>query len=82
MGPGLVIFLLAGIVGGIAVGIGLAAITEFADQRLRLEEDFATEARLPVLGRVRASLWVPRRSDRQETRRSAGSPICQDWIRR
>ncbi|MCU0818807.1 MAG: hypothetical protein MUF11_05775 [Beijerinckiaceae bacterium] len=52
VGPGLVIFLLAGIVGGIAVGIGLAAITEFADQRLRLEEDFRTEAGLPMLGRV------------------------------
>ncbi len=52
MGPGLLIFLLAGIVGGIATGIGLAAITEFADQRLRLEEDFSLPSGLPVLGRV------------------------------
>lgn len=60
VGPGLLIFLLAGIVGGIVLGLGLAAITEFADQRLRSEEDFTRESGLPVLGRVppkTAAIW-------------------------
>lgn len=52
VGPGLLLYLLAGFVGGIAVGIGLAAITEFADQRLRLEQDFSSPSGLPVLGRL------------------------------
>jgi uncharacterized protein involved in exopolysaccharide biosynthesis len=52
VGPGLLIFLLGGLVGGIVLGLGLAALTEFADQRLRSEEDFARESGLPVLGRV------------------------------
>ncbi len=52
VGPGLLIFLLGGRVGGIVLGLGLAALTEFADQRLRSEEDFTRESGLPVLGRV------------------------------
>lgn len=52
VGPGMLIFLLAGLVGGIAVGIGMAAVTEFADQRLRHAEDFAFDTDIPVLGRL------------------------------
>jgi capsular polysaccharide biosynthesis protein len=52
VGPGMLIFLLAGLVGGIAVGIGMAAVTEFADQRLRHAEDFVLDTDIPVLGRL------------------------------
>ena len=52
VGPGLLIFLLAGLLGGLIAGIGLAAMAEFADQRLRSDEDFIGETGIPVLGRL------------------------------
>ena len=52
VGPGLALFILGGLVGGIVLGIGIAAITEFADQRLRSDEHFIVLDTAPVLGRL------------------------------
>ena len=45
-------FMKRALVGGIAIGIGMAAVTEFADQRLRHPEDFVFDTDIPVLGRL------------------------------
>lgn len=52
VGPGLILFVLGGLIGGILIGIGLATVTEFADQRLRGEQDFTLDSGIPVLGRI------------------------------
>ena len=52
VGPGLILFILGGLVGGILIGAGLAVVSEIADQRLRAEEDFVQETGIPLLGRI------------------------------
>lgn len=52
VGPGLILFVLGGLIGGILIGIGLATVAEIADQRLRSGEDFVLETSIPILGRI------------------------------
>lgn len=56
--PGLVLFLAAGIFGGIALGIGLAAFAEVADGTVRSAKQLADLTGLPVLTRM-PSLGAP-----------------------
>jgi polysaccharide chain length determinant protein (PEP-CTERM system associated) len=51
-GPGLLLFLIGGIVGGIFLGAGMAACAELMDQRLRKEDQFTGGLAIPVLGRL------------------------------
>ena len=52
--PGRVLFLLAGILGGLFMGASLAAVAEILDSRLRRVIDFERLAGVPVLARYRA----------------------------
>lgn len=52
--PGRILFLLAGILGGIFMGIGLATAAEILDTRLRRIEEFEDVAKVPVIARFRA----------------------------
>lgn len=52
--PGRILFLLAGIIGGMFMGAGLATVAEILDSRLRRMVDFETLAGVPVLARYRA----------------------------
>lgn len=52
--PGRLLFVLAGFVGGIFMGIGLAVLAEIFDPRLRRLVDFEKAAGIPVLARYRA----------------------------
>jgi polysaccharide chain length determinant protein (PEP-CTERM system associated) len=50
--PARILFVIAGIVGGLAIGIGLAIVAEMLDQRLRTSHDFTGITSVPVLGRL------------------------------
>lgn len=52
--PGRILFMLAGILGGIFMGAGLATVAELFDARLRRAVDFEKLAGVPVLARYRA----------------------------
>ena len=52
--PPRILFVIAGIVAGLAIGIGLAIIAELLDQRVRTSSDFSGIANVPVLGRLPA----------------------------
>jgi uncharacterized protein involved in exopolysaccharide biosynthesis len=52
--PGRVLFVLAGLIGGIFMGIGLTVLAEIFDPRLRRLVDFEKAAGIPVLARYRA----------------------------
>ena len=52
--PGRMLFLLAGIIGGMFMGAGLATVAEILDSRLRRMIDFEKLAGVPVLARYRA----------------------------
>ncbi|MFH1555639.1 MAG: hypothetical protein ABII76_12375, partial [Pseudomonadota bacterium] len=50
--PGYIVYILAGIVAGIALGAGLAGMAEFLDTRLRKPGDFARIFGVPVIARI------------------------------
>lgn len=50
--PPKIIFVIAGIFAGIALGIGLAVVAEMLDQRVRSTSDFVALARVPVISRL------------------------------
>ncbi len=52
MHPGIVVFLAAGVIGGLVLGSGLAVVTELLDRTLRDPAQFAAVAQVPVLTRV------------------------------
>ncbi len=52
--PGRILFLLAGILGGVFMGAGLATVAEILDTRLRRIEEFEKVANVPVIARFRA----------------------------
>ena len=45
-------FLLAGVIGGVALGLGLAVLAELGDTSLRRRADLERIAGLPLLGRI------------------------------
>jgi polysaccharide chain length determinant protein (PEP-CTERM system associated) len=47
--PPRILFVIGGLVGGVALGVGLAAVFEVLDPRLRRVQDFEDAAALPVL---------------------------------
>ena len=52
--PGRLLFVLAGLLGGLFMGIGLTVLAEIFDPRLRRLVDFEKAAGIPVLARYRA----------------------------
>lgn len=52
VGPSASLFLIAGTVGGIALGLGLAVAAELADDSLRVASDIERVAGIPMLGRI------------------------------
>ena len=50
--PPRILFVIAGIIAGLAIGIGLAVMAELLDQRVRTSSDFAGITSVPVLGRL------------------------------
>jgi polysaccharide chain length determinant protein (PEP-CTERM system associated) len=58
--PGRVIFVLAGLVGGIILGAGLAVAFEVLDPKLRRRDDVETASGLPVIAFIpKANSYVP-----------------------
>ena len=52
VGPGTLLYMLAGVIAGIAMGGGLAFAAEILDQRIRLNSIFTFIAGVPVIARV------------------------------
>jgi polysaccharide chain length determinant protein (PEP-CTERM system associated) len=57
--PPRILFVIAGIIAGLAIGIGLAIVAELLDQRVRGSTDFAGITNVPVLGRLPAQRGSP-----------------------
>jgi capsular polysaccharide biosynthesis protein len=58
--PGRMIFVLAGLVGGIILGAGLAVAFEVLDPKLRRRDDVETASGLPVIAFIpKATSYVP-----------------------
>jgi polysaccharide chain length determinant protein (PEP-CTERM system associated) len=50
--PARILFVIAGIIAGLGIGVGLAVVAEMLDQRVRTSADFAGLTSVPVLGRL------------------------------
>jgi polysaccharide chain length determinant protein (PEP-CTERM system associated) len=50
--PARILFVIAGIIAGLAIGVGLAIVAELLDQRVRNSSDFSGITNVPVLGRL------------------------------
>jgi polysaccharide chain length determinant protein (PEP-CTERM system associated) len=57
--PARILFVIAGIIAGLAIGVGLAIVAELLDQRVRSNADFSGIANAPVLGRLPAQRRSP-----------------------
>ena len=50
--PARILFVIAGIIAGLGIGVGFAVMAEMLDQRVRTSGDFARLTSVPVLGRL------------------------------
>ena len=63
----LVVFLLAGLVGGLALGVGMALFAELADTSIRAKKQLEALTRVPVLTRIPSLAGQPATSNELPT---------------